>query len=881
MTQLSTKSNRFKSGTMGRAILALSSCFWAFGTFYSHADETIPTGMTLSDYSFWMAMQDEKSQKQDIITSSLPSQGGRQAIEVDLYGLTDGAVYLEADSIITYESGLVSASGSVQMRHKTRLIRADNVDFNTDTGEVSAHGNTQTINDDGSVQYADKIFFNDETEQGFSENFATTDKDNAKVFARRIERVNPDVNRLLNVIYTPCKLCQKNGVTQPPSWSISAEKITQRKDQKMVYYNNATLKLHGVPVAYAPFLWSPDPELERASGFLSPSSGTRDDRGFSWEQPYYFALSKHHDLLLSPQINENVNPFLNLTYRRHFYSGLLNLRLGGTHEAYFDNLGERYEDDNRRNTDASKSFRSYILADGRFKLSENWATNFTYQRVNDDYLERTNANLFDRYEVQNPFPAVGDILVNNRILTNQLNLYRIASNSYFNISMVDFQSLRLDSPTPLLEADGSSQTIDKQTRYLAEDSRYLARIAPSFEGYWSPKQDILSGTLTLSTSGIYLKHKLVSPTDQEALLAKPAAVSDGAAYNTARASVGAQWKATLYSQAGVRWQPFLNLRSDVYRIDNIDGAGLDDQTSRTLQQIGLQIGYPLDRSFENGRLSIEPIAQFVASNEERADRLLPNEDSPPSDLDISILLEPNRSSGFDAYDHGQRLDLALKSQWNGNDGSVSDLVLGRSLRAEESTTWTKIIAGTSERFDPYGLGAKNSDWLVSATYSGPYGYAFLRTRIDESELRLKSGEAGYSISSKDSTITARYIFDNVLDTPVVSGGRIVDIYGNKSIYGNSPESFGVYKYFQLYGRHFFTENWGVSARLDRDILTNSFRRSSTSLIYRDDCLSYELVYLRNNTALDALGDGKARTSWLFRLNLATLGSSRQGIRDIR
>jgi len=94
------------------------------------------------------------------------------------------------------------------------------------------------------------------------------------------------------------------------------------------------------------------------------------------------------------------------------------------------------------------------------------------------------------------------------------------------------------------------------------------------------------------------------------------------------------------------------------------------------------------------------------------------------------------------------------------------------------------------------------------------------------------------------------------------------------------KSFGVYKYFQLYGRHFFTENWGVSARLDRDILTNSFRRSSTSLIYRDDCLSYELVYLRNNTALDAI-DGKVRTSWLFRLNLATLGSSRQGIRDVR
>jgi len=201
----------------------------------------------------------------------------------------------------------------------------------------------------------------------------------------------------------------------------------------------------------------------------------------------------------------------------------------------------------------------------------------------------------------------------------------------------------------------------------------------------------------------------------------------------------------------------------------------------------LQIGLPLDRSFEKGSLSLEPIAQFVASNDARTDRLLPKEDSPASDLDISLLLEPNRSSGFDVYDHGQRLDLALKAQWRGLDGSVSDLVLGRSLRAEESSVWTKEINGTSDRFDPYGLGAKNSDWLVSATYSGPYGYAFLRTRIDDAEARLKTGEAGYSISSKNSTVTARYIFDNVLDTPIVSSGKIVNIYGQKSIYGNAPE----------------------------------------------------------------------------------------------
>lgn len=208
-----TYRNRLMNGFWAGATLAVSSLFWSSSAFSATADETIPAGMTLSDYSFMLAIQGDKPQKPEQLTPT--TKGERQAIEVDLYGLEDGAVYLEADSIITTESGLVSASGAVQMRHKTRLIRADHVDFNTENGEVTAHGNTQTINDDGSVQYADRIFFNDETEQGYSENFATTGKDNAKVFARRIERINPDVNRLLNVIYTPCKLCQKKGLPKP------------------------------------------------------------------------------------------------------------------------------------------------------------------------------------------------------------------------------------------------------------------------------------------------------------------------------------------------------------------------------------------------------------------------------------------------------------------------------------------------------------------------------------------------------------------------------------------------------------------------------------------------------------------------------------------
>ncbi|MEI9905817.1 MAG: hypothetical protein WDN06_19225 [Asticcacaulis sp.] len=120
-----------------------------------------------------------------------------------------------------------------------------------------------------------------------------------------------------------------------------------------------------------------------------------------------------------PQLSASVNPLLNLEYDRHFYSGTLHVRLGYTHDAWFDNRAKRF---------GTSEDRDYILADGSFKISDNWRWGFTAQHVNDPNDDTTpslhtrygdNANFFDRYSIENVFDPVGELTVDSRARADQ------------------------------------------------------------------------------------------------------------------------------------------------------------------------------------------------------------------------------------------------------------------------------------------------------------------------------------------------------------------------------------------------------------------------------------------------------------------------------
>ena len=98
---------------------------------------------------------------------------------------------------------------------------------------------------------------------------------------------------------------------------------------------NALFRVGGVPVLCLPFFAHPDPTVERASGFLVPIPSYDEARGLASNNPICIVVSPSEDWLISPQINTEVAPFLNLQWRRRFGDGIVVARAGYTYERNF------------------------------------------------------------------------------------------------------------------------------------------------------------------------------------------------------------------------------------------------------------------------------------------------------------------------------------------------------------------------------------------------------------------------------------------------------------------------------------------------------------------------------------------------------------------
>ncbi len=343
-------------------------------------------------------------------------------------GLGPRDLLLEADSVAQDQPrNLVTATGHVQARYQGKTIRADRLVYNTVTGAAHATGHAILVNPDGSTVYGDDVTLDDQFRAAVALGFATRQIGNTTLTAGAAVRRNETVNQLNNAVYTACNICALDGRPVAPTWSISASRIIEDRQHGVIYYRNAVIRVLGVPIFYAPVFWHPDPTTPRRSGLLAPKIEYSRRRGFSYQQPYLFAINPSTDLVVSPQINSRVNPFLNVRYTERFYSGMIDIRAGYTYSREFNNH-QSFDND---------TSRSYILARGLFDVTpdKNWVWGFGAERV-------TDPTLFQRYGITNvytdrgPFPADTDRLI------SQLYTVRADDTSYFSLAALDFQSLR-------------------------------------------------------------------------------------------------------------------------------------------------------------------------------------------------------------------------------------------------------------------------------------------------------------------------------------------------------------------------------------------------------------------------------------------------------
>lgn len=764
-------------------------------------------------------------------------------------GLSPDAVYIDADSA-SRDGDVISAAGGedrVLARFRNTTLRAGRLTYDLNLGVATADDRVEFADANGNLIFASHLELDSDLRAGVAVDFATRFRNGASLMAATAVRRSENVNELNYALFTPCPICDSEGNPKQPSIAIQAEKVVQDEELRAVLYRNAVFRVGGAPVFYLPWFAHPDPTVERASGFLVPIPSYDEGRGVSLEVPYLRVISPSEDWLISPQINSRVAPMLNLQWRRRFNDGTVVLRGGYTYERNFGDFDLDGDGDAESNVKfGDRTSRSYFLGHGRFDPDGPWRWGFTAERTSDK-------TLFDRYDVRDPYQDNGLYYGDQRRLISQIYAEHQTDRSYVSVAAFALQSLRVDRFDPVTPALN-----------VFEDDGALPIVAPLIEGRWEPDGPVFGGRLRLRGSAVSLSRDdyVGSPVLRRELVAA-APGPDLAGVDSRRVSAVVDWRRTLVSPMGVRWEPFVDLRADLYSVDDLPPAlGIDQQPfGRGRAMAGVDVSYPLIRQFAAADLILEPVAQLAISTDPDLDPRIPIEDSQTVELDESSLFRVDRFPGYDLHEGGLRFTTGLRTTLRWDEDRQASLFIGRSVRSDEEPAFLVPAPDSpADLYDPSGLASDTSDWVVQGEFSPSdrirgWGHATIDSggNIRRAELAV-DGRWG-----RRNLATVSYILDqsNPLAGP-----------NNRN-----------YEFLQVAGQQFVYGNWGVAfsgiADLERTPRPGQpapgyLVQSEVGLLFDDDCFRFELGWRRDNTSVRPSGPSEGP---YVRLTLATFGGT--------
>ena len=167
------------------------------------------------------------------------------------------------------DKALVTATGHVEAWQNGHVMRADKITFDRNTGVAAATGHVVLLEPNGEVLFADYAEMQNNMNDGILKDMRAVLQQNARIAANGAQRTAGAINELSKVVYTTCNLC-KQDPTRPPLWQIRASSAVQDLEHKKIEFQDATLQMFGIPVAYFPYFWTADPSVKRESGILPP-----------------------------------------------------------------------------------------------------------------------------------------------------------------------------------------------------------------------------------------------------------------------------------------------------------------------------------------------------------------------------------------------------------------------------------------------------------------------------------------------------------------------------------------------------------------------------------------------------------------------------------
>ena len=332
--------------------------------------------------------------------------------------LSQDRATLLADSLSIIGGNRLIAEGNVEILYQGQHLTASRLIFDADADSLIIEGPIRVEDGNGNLVLADHAQLSSDLTEGILISARV-------VLANRLQLAAAEVRRsdkgrftgLVRVAASSCNVC----AGRVPLWEIRAESVLHDVYAQQLYFSNAQLRFSGVPVFYLPRLRLPDPTLDRASGFLTPSLLSSSSRGFGIRFPYFLTLGPSRDLTLTPFITTKSGRTLELRYREALRGG--NYTLTGAFSK--DQLGEG-------------PLRGYLEATGEFALPLGFTATAKAIAVSDG------AYLFD-YDISDA----------DR-LDSRLTISDTKRNAFIEGQVISYQSLRAgenDGTLPKVIAD--------------------------------------------------------------------------------------------------------------------------------------------------------------------------------------------------------------------------------------------------------------------------------------------------------------------------------------------------------------------------------------------------------------------------------------------
>jgi LPS-assembly protein len=696
-------------------------------------------------------------------------------------------IVFQADEVQNDDAlGLTVARGHVEISQNNQVLLADTVTYNRNTDTVTASGHVSLLLPTGEVMFADFMELRDSMNNGFATQVRMLLSDRSRLAANTARRVNGNLIQLRKGVYSPCDLC-KDDPTKPPAWEIKAREINDDKAQQIVEFRDPVLDIDGWPVFYSPYLTTPDPSVKRASGFLMPSIGMGSNTGFHFSIPYYWVLDSDSDLTLAPRFNATAGPFLGGEYRQRWGNGSLTV-LGSIN---YSNVGSAVQNQES----IGDQVRGDIETTGVWDLDSTYRTGFDINRVSDQtYLLRFNLGI-----------PLMDTMVSRAYLEG------FNSNGSTDVDAYMFQPL-----TPGL--GDSTQPI----------------VLPVMNRNWQLAPDEWGGTWKFNANLLDIVRE-VGTSDR-------------------RVSLGAEWDKTFYDGLGSEYKFMASARGDGYSVSNLSALSNPDLPSRyfsvngapaaepvpqnyvegrAFPQVGLQWDYPLINRFDDTTALIEPIVAGYAGPSAGNSWRIPDEDSLNFQFRDSDLFRPDRFSGYDLIDTGQRVDYGLKTGLYDKDGGSYRFLIGQSLRAQ------------TNNFLAPGSGAEdNLSDIVGRLELQPTQYLDLiyRFRYSHRTLASQDQEIGTSFGPQNLKFGINYLLmpaeqlNDVVTNPAT--GQTI-LYGKRQqITFNATAQLT--RYWSLRAQE--TLNLTNSDNIVNGVATPQSNSTSVygnlSAIYQDECMAF-------------------------------------------